>query len=239
MLSSPADVQVTVDNPANVLRPRAGAVLLRHRHLGVRHLGVPGDAADLRPGAGRPGVLLADLASPAGCRSSASPSLGSLLLLGIVWLGLGLDPVNIGGSIGVVLLAAACFTAIAHLLRTWLGVVGSAITLVLLMVQLTSVRRAVSGRDAAGTVPRHPHFHPDDVPGRRPADHLHRRPYAHLWRDVAVLAGFLIVAVGLCILVVHRRRRFRVQDLHPVLCDCKCSCCEAALGLPVFGLPGA
>ena len=42
-------------------------------------------------------------------------------------------------------------------------------------------------------------------------------PTDHLWRDVAVLAGFLIVAVGLTILVVHRRRRFRIRDLHPIL----------------------
>ena len=61
VLSSPADVQVTIDNPADGLRARARAVLLRHRDLGVRHLGVPGDAADLRSGAGRPGVLGPDL----------------------------------------------------------------------------------------------------------------------------------------------------------------------------------
>ena len=42
-------------------------------------------------------------------------------------------------------------------------------------------------------------------------------PTDHLWRDVAVLFGFTIVAVGLCIYLVHRRRKFKVKDLHPVL----------------------
>ena len=144
-------------------------------------------------------------------------ALGSLLLLGVVWLGLGLDPVNIGGSIGVVLLAAACFTAIAHLLRTWLGVVGSAITLVLLMVQLTSA----GGLYPVETLPAPFRAIHAFIPMTYLVDALRITftggPTDHLWRDVAVLAGFTVVAVGLACFVVHRRRTFRVRDLHPIL----------------------
>jgi putative membrane protein len=144
-------------------------------------------------------------------------SLGALLLLGIVWGTLGLDPVNVGGAIGVVILAAACFTAIAQLLRTWLGAAGSAITLVLLMVQLT----ASGGLYPVETTPAPFRVIHDFLPMTYLVDALRVTftggTYAHLWRDVAVLAGFLIVALGLCILVVHRRRRFRMHDLHPVL----------------------
>jgi hypothetical protein len=32
-----------------------------------------------------------------------------------------------------------------------------------------------------------------------------------------VLAGFTVVAIALGMLVVHRRRTFRVRDLHPIL----------------------
>ena len=140
-----------------------------------------------------------------------------MLLLGIVWLGLGLDPVNIGGAIGVVLLAAACFTAMAHLLRTWLGVVGTAIMLVLLMVQLTS---------AGGLYPMETEPAPfqaihDFIPMTYVVDGLRITftggPMNRLWLDVGVLAGFAAVVIGLCMLVVHRKRRFRVKDLHPVL----------------------
>ena len=40
---------------------------------------------------------------------------------------------------------------------------------------------------------------------------------AHLWRDVAVLAGFALVALGITVAVVARRKRFALRDLHPAL----------------------
>jgi len=42
-------------------------------------------------------------------------------------------------------------------------------------------------------------------------------PADHLWRDVGILAGFAVVAVALCMFVVHRRRRFRMSTLYPAL----------------------
>src|SRR6476620_5923549 len=142
---------------------------------------------------------------------------GSMLLLLIAQIGLDLDPVNVAGSIGVVLLGAACFTAIAHLLRTWLGVVGSAITLVLLMVQLTSA----GGLYPVETLPAPFRAIHTFIPMTYLVDALRITftggPTDHLWRDVTVLFGFTIVAVGLCIYLVHRRRKFKVKDLHPVL----------------------
>jgi putative membrane protein len=117
----------------------------------------------------------------------------------------------------VVLLAAACFTAIAHLLRTWLGVVGSAIMLVLLMVQLTSA----AGIYPIETLPAPFRVIHTFIPMTYVVDALRITftggPVDHLWRDVAVLFGFAVVAVGLCMYLVHRRRKFRVRDLHPVL----------------------
>jgi len=116
-----------------------------------------------------------------------------------------------------VLLAAACFTAIAHLLRTWLGVVGSAVTLVLLMVQLTSA----GGLYPVETLPAPFRAVHNFIPMTYVVDALRISftggPIDHLWRDIGVLAGFTIVAVGLCMWVVHRRRTFRLRDLHPVL----------------------
>jgi len=142
---------------------------------------------------------------------------GSLLLLVIAWVGLGLDPVNVAGSFAVVLLAAACFTAIAHLLRTWLGVVGSAITLVLLMVQLTSAGGLYPVETLPAPFRAIHHF----IPMTYLIDALRITfaggPTDHLWRDVAVLAGFTVVAVGVCVWVVHRRRVFRTRDLHPLI----------------------
>lgn len=104
----------------------------------------------------------------------------------------------------MVLLAAACFTAIAHLLRTWLGVVGSAITLVLLMVQLTSA----GGLYPVETLPAPFRAIHAFIPMTYLFDALRITltggPTDHLWRAVLVLAGFTVVAVGACVCVAHR-----------------------------------
>ena len=216
VLSSPADVQVAVDNPAVVygrgLAPFFFAIAIWVFGISVFLVMRPINGRALAGRASTARVTLAGWYPVLGIAA-----LGSLLLLGVVWLGLGLNPVNIGGSIGVVLLAAACFTAIAHLLRTWLGVVGSAITLVLLMVQLTSA----GGLYPVETLPAPFRAVHNFIPMTYVVDALRISftggPVDHLWRDIGVLAGFTIVAVGLCMWVVHRRRTFRLRDLHPVL----------------------
>ena len=216
VLSAPADVEVTIDNPAAVYGRGLAPLLFA---IAIWILGIAVFLV-LRPISGR---ALAGRASS--WRISMAGwlpvfglgALGSLLLLGVVWLGLHLDPINAGGAIGVILLTAATFTAIAHLLRTWLGAAGSAIMLVLLMVQLTSA----GGLYPVETLPAPFRAIHDFIPMTYVVDAL-RVTFTggktdDLWRDVAVLAGFLIVASGLTIFVVHRRRRFRLRDLHPVL----------------------
>ena len=216
VLSAPADVEVTIDNPATVYGRGLAPFLFA---IAVWILGTAAFLV-LRPISSR---ALAGRASS--WRISIAGwlpvfglgALGSLLLLGVVWLGLRLDPVNAGGAIGVILLTAATFTAIAHLLRTWLGAAGSALMLVLLMVQLTSA----GGLYPVETLPVPFRAIHDFIPMTYVVDAL-RITFSggqidNLWRDVAVLAGFLIVAIGLTIFVVHRRRRFRVRDLHPIL----------------------
>jgi putative membrane protein len=216
VLSSPADVKVAIDNPAVVYGRGLAPFFFA---IAIWVLGISAFLV-LRPINGR---ALAGRASTARITLAGwypvlgIAALGSLLLLGVVWLGLGLDPVNIGGSIGVVLLTAVCFTAIAHLLRTWLGKVGSAITLILLMVQLTSA----GGLYPVETLPAPFRAVHNLIPMTYVVDALRISftggPIDHLWRDIGVLAGITIVAVGLCMWVVHRRRTFRLRDLHPVL----------------------
>jgi len=216
VLSSPADVQVVVDNPATVygrgLAPLLFAIAIWVFAVAVFLVMRPISARALAGRASSARITLAGWLPVFGIAA-----VGSLLLFGIVWLGLGLNPVNVGGAIGIVLLTAACFTAIAHLLRTWLGVAGSAITLVLLMVQLT----AAGGLYPMETTPAPFRAIHDFIPMTYVVDALRTTltggPTNRLWVDVGVLAGFSIVAVGLCLLVVHRRRVFRVSDLHPVL----------------------
>ena len=84
-------------------------------------------------------VALAGWLPPAVCCA-----VGGLVLFVVLDVFLGLDPVHAWAMIGLVVLAALAFTAIAHLLRTWLGGVASAVILVLLLLQLTT---------SAGTYP--------------------------------------------------------------------------------------
>lgn len=216
VLSSPADVQVNVANPADVygrgLAPFFFAIAIWVFDISVFLVMRPISARALAGRASSPRIAIAGWLPVVGMAA-----VGSMLLLLVAQVGLGLDPVNVAGSIGVVLLAAACFTAIAHLLRTWLGVVGSAITLVLLMVQLTSA----GGLYPVETLPAPLRAIHAFIPMTYLIDALRITftggPTDHLWRDVAVLAGFAVVAVGACVWVVHRRRTFRPRDLHPLL----------------------
>ncbi|RKT54806.1 YhgE/Pip domain-containing protein [Saccharothrix australiensis] len=64
---------------------------------------------------------------------------GALLLFAVVDVGLGLRPVSVAGTVGVLALAVAAFTAVVRLLRRAFGVVGGgALALVLLVVQAVS-----------------------------------------------------------------------------------------------------
>ncbi len=216
VLSSPADVQEVVDNPAGYYGRGLAPFLFG---LAIWGFGITAFAL-LRPVSAR--ALAGRARSSRIAVAGWLPVLGigaagSLLLFGIVWLGLGLDPVNAWGALGVVVLAAASFTAIAHLLRTWLGTIGSAILLVLLFVQLTSA----GGLYPVEVLPAPFRAVHNFIPLTYVVDALRITftggPTDRLWRDVAVLGVLTLIAVGLVIYVVHRKRRFRPGDLHPVL----------------------
>jgi putative membrane protein len=144
-------------------------------------------------------------------------AVGGLVLFLVLDVFLGLSPDNPLAMLGLVVLAAAAFTAIAHLLRTWLGGVASAVILVLLLLQLTT---------CAGTYPY------ETLPGFFRVLHpLLPMTYfvdalrvtitggntGHLVRDAVVLAGFLVVALALTTLVVRGKREWTIAKLKPEL----------------------
>jgi putative membrane protein len=127
---------------------------------------------------------------------------GALLLFGVVDLFLGLNPVNPAGTIGLMLLGVASFTAIVHVLRLAFGAAGDAIALVLLILQLVSC----GGLYPVETLP---------LPFRAlnrvlPMTYLVRGLRVTisggnttlLWHAILVLAGFAVVSLGLPWLVV-------------------------------------
>ncbi len=216
VLSSPADVTMQIDNPAGVYG-RGLAPLFFSIALWVFGISV---FLVVRPISGR---ALAGRASSLRLALTAWLPIGAIavaagwLMVGVVWLALGLDPVHPVLIMAVVTLAAVTFSAIAHLLRTALGTVGSSLLLVLLILQLTA---------AGGTYPA----------PLLPAFFAAINPYlpmtylidafrvtisggemVHLGRDVAVLAVVAAAALGLAVATVHRRKQFRMADLHPPL----------------------
>ncbi len=144
-------------------------------------------------------------------------SLGGLILLAVVQFGLGLDPVHPLWTVGLVVLAAAAFTGIAHMLRVAAGVVGSAVALVLLMLQLTSS----AGIYPVQTLPAffaaiHPY-----LPMTYLVDGLRitlTGGYApHLTRDVLVIGAFGAAALVGTTLTIAHQRSWTLRRLHPVL----------------------
>lgn len=216
VLSSPARVDMHVDNPATyygrglapmffsialwvfgisaflIIRPLVGRTLVGRANPLARHLG-----------SWLPAGLLA--------------TIGGYLTISTVWLFLGLDPVRPLALYAVTALGAVAFSAIAHLLRSALGTPGSALLLVWLILQLAS---------AGGTYP----------PAVLPRFFSAINPYmpmtylidafrvtisggeaAHLARDVIVLGSIAVTALGLGVLMLIRKQRLSMRDLHPPL----------------------
>jgi putative membrane protein len=142
---------------------------------------------------------------------------GALVLFTVVDLALGLRPVNALGTIGLMILGVAAFSAIVHLLRLAFGAVGDALALVLLMIQLVSC----GGLYPVETLP---------LPFRL-VHHVVPMTYlvkalrvtisggnpTILWHCVAILLAFGVAALALLGLTVHRQRTWTMARLKPGL----------------------
>ena len=216
VLSSPADVSMTVDNPATVygrgLAPLFFSIALWVFGISVFLVVRPVSGRAL---VGRASAVRLGLAgwAPVGTIAVAA----GWLMLGVVWLTLGLDPKHPLLAFGVVTLGAVAFSSFAHLLRTALGTVGSSLLLVTLILQLA----AAGGTYPAPILPRffaaiHP-FLPMSYLIDAFRVVVSGGLAANLARDVAILAAMTVVALGLTVLTVARRKQLSVKDLHPPL----------------------
>jgi putative membrane protein len=216
VLSSPADVTTQIDNPATYYG-RGLAPLFFSIAMWVFGISV---FLVVRPISGR---ALAGRASSLRLALTAWLPIGAIavaagwLMVGVVWVALGLDPVHPVLVMALATLAAICFSAIAHLLRTALGTPGSSLLLVLLILQLT----AGGGTYPAPLLPGffaaiHP-FLPMTylIDAYRVA--ISGGELSHLAGDAAVLAAVAVVVLSLTVLTVHRRKEFSMRDLHPPL----------------------
>ncbi|WP_411127710.1 YhgE/Pip family protein [Streptomyces sp. x-19] len=140
-----------------------------------------------------------------------------LALMAVLHWALGLEMDRAGATIGFLMLATACFTAVIQLLSAFFGPAGRVLTLVILMLQLTS---------AGGTYPvqTSPAFfsaiHPF-LPMSYVVDGLRRLITGGdldvVWQGSIVLAAFTLGALALTALAARSRQVVRMKDLHPEL----------------------
>lgn len=214
VLSAPADVQMTVDNPADYygrgLAPMFFSIALWV--FGISAFLVMRPIAT-RTLAGRANPVRLALGGwlPVG----AVAVVGGLAMIGIVWATMGLAPAHPLAFVGLTLLGAVTFSLLASALRLALGTPGSALLLITLIVQLAA---------AGGTYP------PEILPAFFRALHpllpmtylidayriaISGGQLDRLWLCVGVLAGWALAAGALAIWTVARRRRFGPRDLAP------------------------
>ncbi|WP_067477213.1 YhgE/Pip domain-containing protein [Actinomadura hibisca] len=143
--------------------------------------------------------------------------LGALLLFTVLTVGLGLDAVNVGGTLGLMALGVATFSAIVHLLRLTLGAVGDALALALLMLQLVSC----GGLYPVETLPQPFRAIHDVVPMTYFVAPMRATisggQTSHVVKDALILGGFLVAALALLVLAVHLQRRWSMRRLKPEL----------------------
>ncbi|MFJ5591370.1 YhgE/Pip family protein [Streptomyces noursei] len=140
-----------------------------------------------------------------------------LALMAVLHWALGLEMDRAGATIGFLMLATACFTAVIQLLSAFFGPAGRVLTLVILMLQLTS---------AGGTYPvqTSPAFfsaiHPF-LPMSYVVDGLRRLITGGdldvVWQGSIVLAAFTLGALALTALAARSRQVVRMKDLRPEL----------------------
>lgn len=164
----------------------------------------------------------------AGRRNPVAIALAAWLPVGIVAVGggllmlaatlpLGLAPVHPVRAVALTVLVAVVFSLIAHLLQTALGTPGSALLLVLLILQLASTGGTYPAEVLPGFFQALHPFMPMSYSIEAFRNAISGGLDQRFWVPVVVLMGVGAVALALDVLVVRRRRRFRMKDLHPAL----------------------
>ncbi|MGK5556866.1 YhgE/Pip family protein [Actinomadura kijaniata] len=144
-------------------------------------------------------------------------ALAALVLFGALTVALGLNPVNAAGTVLLMLLGVAAFSAIVHVLRLAFGAVGDALALVMLMVQLVSC----GGLYPVETLPQPFRAIHDVVPMTYFVAPMRATisggQTSHVVADALVLTGYLAGALALLVLAVHLQRRWSMARLKPEL----------------------
>lgn len=152
----------------------------------------------------------------AGISAPLALGVGGSLLMGLaLWPTLGMNPVNPGAYLLLLVVAAAAYVALAFLTRLYLGSGQSAVFIIALLLQLPA---------SGGTFPiamLEPFYRALGVisPMRYTVDAfrvaISGGNMTIYWQSIAVLAGMFIVCLPLIVHKIKQRKIFTFQDLHP------------------------
>ncbi|WP_235750633.1 YhgE/Pip domain-containing protein [Nigerium massiliense] len=140
---------------------------------------------------------------------------GGLIMGFGVWLALGLNPVHPVLFIGQIIVTALAFMAPAYLLRLIFGSPQTALYLVFLILQLPTC----GGTFPVGLLP--PVYQNLAIvsPLKYSVDafrvSISGGNLSIFWGSMTVLAGVAAVSLALTMVLVHRRKKLRMRDLHP------------------------
>ena len=150
---------------------------------------------------------------PAALIGAAQTALLSVAVL----FAIGIKPVQVAGTFAFMLLASATFIAIVHCLNAWFGKAGQFLGLVLMVLQLVTA----GGTFPWQTIPPELHWLHEVLPMSYAVDGLRQLMYgglgARVWVAVAVLAGYLVVALLLTGHAARRHRVWTVERIRPEL----------------------
>jgi putative membrane protein len=144
-------------------------------------------------------------------------TVAALILYAVLDAGLGLDPLSPWATLGLMFLAVAAFTAIDHFLRLTFGVVGDAVSLVLLVLQLAAAGGIYPIQTAPAALQAIHPFLPMTylIDGLRIT--ISGGDGARLARDALILAALLAAMLSLTAWTVERRRMWTIARLKPEL----------------------
>lgn len=139
-------------------------------------------------------------------------------LFGVISLALGFSVASPWGVFGIMALASLCFAAIILALNVWLGSVGQFLGLVLMVLQLVTAGGTFPWQTLPGPLAALHHVLPMGYAVDAIRQFMYGGDPARAGFDALILAGWLLVALGLAAIGVTRMTHFRtLRDLEPSL----------------------
>lgn len=139
-------------------------------------------------------------------------------LFGVISLALGFSVASPWGVFGIMALASLCFAAIILALNVWLGSVGQFLGLVLMVLQLVTAGGTFPWQTLPGPLAALHHVLPMGYAVDAIRQFMYGGDPARAGFDALILAGWLLVALGIAAIGVTRMTHFRtLRDLEPSL----------------------